>query len=183
MAEEATPDAETDGGVRAYTVRLELTDEPGELLRALEPISENGGNLLSIHHERGNITPRGHIPVEVDLECPPARFDTIVSAVRDAGINVIQAGADRYGEEVTIVLVGHLVETDLSDTLSAIGEASHAAVVDLSLAAPQGMNDVSSARMRLAVNKGEIDSALSTIRDLADEKELNIIEPLVGGES
>jgi len=28
------PDAEADGGVRAYTVRLELVDEPGELLRA-----------------------------------------------------------------------------------------------------------------------------------------------------
>jgi ACT domain-containing protein len=61
--DECEEEAETDGGVRAYTVRLELVDEPGELLRALEPISANGGNLLSIHHERGNITPRGHIPV------------------------------------------------------------------------------------------------------------------------
>ena len=59
------------GEVRAHTVRLELVDEPGELLRALEPVAENGGNLLSIFHERGNVTPRGHIPVEVDLEATP----------------------------------------------------------------------------------------------------------------
>ena len=79
----------------SYTVRLELVDEPGELLRALQPIADNGGNLLSIFHERGNVTPRGHIPVEVDLETTPAQFDVIVAALRDAGVNVIRAGAER----------------------------------------------------------------------------------------
>ena len=82
--------------VRSYTVRLELVDEPGALLNALEPIASNGGNLLSIFHERGNLTPRGHIPVEVDLEATPERFEGIVEALRAAGINVIQAGAERY---------------------------------------------------------------------------------------
>src|SRR6056297_3262440 len=118
MSEDASPDG--GGRLRAYTVRLELVDEPGELLRALEPVADNGGNLLSILHERGSLTPRGHIPVEVDLECPPDRFDAIVSALRDAGVNVIQAGAERYGESVTVLLVGHVVETDLSETLSAV---------------------------------------------------------------
>ena len=102
------------GEVRAHTVRLELVDEPGELLRALEPVAENGGNLLSIFHERGNVTPRGHIPVEVDLEATPERFDAIVDALREAGINVIQAGSQRYGETLTVVLSGHIVNTDLS---------------------------------------------------------------------
>lgn len=176
-------DAETDGGVRAYTVRLELVDEPGELLRALEPISENGGNLLSIHHERGNITPRGHIPVEVDVECPPTRFDDIVDALRETGINVIQAGAERYGDEVTVVLVGDVVETDLSDTLSAIESTDHASVVDLSLAAPDGTDATASARMRLAVDTGRIEDALATVREVADAKALGVVEPLPGGEA
>ena len=81
---EPAPETETDGGERpqAHTVRLELADEPGQLLAALRPIADNGGNLLSIFHERGNITPRGRIPVEVDLECPPDRFESIVSALR-----------------------------------------------------------------------------------------------------
>ena len=57
-------DARPDGGGRdrTYTIRLELVDEPGELLRALEPIAARGGNLLSIFHERGSLTPRGRIP-------------------------------------------------------------------------------------------------------------------------
>lgn len=171
----------SEGAVSAYTVRLELVDEPGELLRALEPIAENGGNLRSIFHERGSLTPRGHIPVEVDLEATPERFETIVSALREAGVNVIQAGAERYGEELVVVLVGDLVETDLSDTLSRL-ECASASVADISLSAPDGTDEPSSARLRLATQTGERDRALDTVREVADEKKLLVIEPLSGGE-
>ncbi|WP_222917110.1 amino acid-binding protein [Natrinema sp. SYSU A 869] len=176
-------DTETDGGLRAYTVRLELVDEPGELLRTLAPIADNGGNLLSIHHERGNITPRGHIPVEVDLECPPDRFDDIVEGLRDAGVNVIQAGAEHYGEEVNVVLIGHLVETDLSNTLSRIEDEADAVVLDLSLAAPEGTEGISSARARLAIDSGRAEDVLTAIRSIGDDKDLTLVEPLLGGET
>jgi len=168
--------------VRAYTVRLELVDEPGELLRALHPIADNGGNLLSIFHERGNLTPRGHIPVEVDLEATPERFEEIVDALREAGINVIQAGADHYSESLTIVLSGHIVDSDLSNTLSRIRETTDATVTDLSLSAPEGTEDVSSARLRLATEEGETDSTLVALRDIAAEKELRLVEPLAAGD-
>jgi len=164
--------------LQSYTVRLELVDEPGELLRALEPIADNGGNLLSIFHERGNLTPRGHIPVEVDLECPPGRFDDVVGALREAGINVMQAGEERYGEEVTVLLVGHIVDTDLSDTLSTIQNCGSASVRDLSLSAPAGTEAVSSARIRLAAESDTIAEALATVRQVAEEKDLRVVEPL-----
>lgn len=176
-------DPETDGGVRAYTVRLELVDEPGELLRTLEPIADSGANLLSIHHERGNITPRGHIPVEVDLECPPDRFEDVVEALRGAGVNVIQAGADRYGEEVNVVLVGDIVENDLSETLTRIEDDASAVVRDLSLSAPDGTDATSSARVRLAIDSGETDEALAAIRSIGVDKDLTVVEPLLGGEA
>ena len=165
----------------AYTVRLELVDEPGELLRALAPIADNGGNLLSIFHERGSLTPRGHIPVEVDLEATPERFETIVSALREAGVNVIRAGAERYGEELSVVLVGDLVETDLSDTLSRV-EQANAAVADVALSAPAGTDEPSSARLRLATETGQRERALDTVRTVADEKDLHLVEPLAGGD-
>lgn len=168
---------DVEGDSRAYTVRLELVDRPGELLAALEPIAENGGNLLSIFHERGNITPRGHIPVEVDLECPPDRFDAIVEALQDAGVNVIQAGAERYGEEVVVILVGDLVEADLSDTLSRIEASSTATVVDFSLVAGDRNGGDASARLRIAARRGTVGEALSAVRSMAAEKGLRVIEP------
>nr|WP_121822045.1 amino acid-binding protein [Halostella salina] len=160
---------------------MELVDEPGELLRALQPIADNGGNLLSIFHERGNLTPRGHIPVEVDLECTPDRFDDVVAALRDAGVNVIQAGAEQYSEEMTVLLAGHLIDTDLSDTLNRIEECAGASVADISLSSPEGTADASSARLRLAVESGRVDDVLAGIRAVAEDKELRVIEPLTGG--
>jgi ACT domain-containing protein len=186
LAADNTPRA-ARGGVavsepanRAHTLRLELTDEPGELLCALTPIAENGGNLLSIFHERGSLTPRGRIPVEVDLECPPRRFDDIVDALRDAGVTVIAADAERYGDAVTVLLVGDLVAADLSDALGRLEEHASASVVDFTLTDEPGQDEQSSARLRLAVESGTADAALGAVRDLAAEKDLHVVEPLVG---
>ncbi|ADQ68356.1 ACT binding domain-containing protein [Halogeometricum borinquense DSM 11551] len=175
---EAVP--EPDGGEqpKPHTIRLELADEPGQLLDALRPIAENGGNLLSIFHERGNRTPRGRIPVEVDLECPPDRFDTIVDALRSEGVNVMQAGAEQYSETLTVILVGHLVDSDLSDTLQRIEQCSSASLADISLNAPEGRDEVSSASLRLATYSGRTEDALDVIRTVAREKDLHVIEPL-----
>ena len=169
-------DVEADS--RAYTVRLELVDRPGELLSALEPVADHGGNLLSIFHERGNITPRGHIPVEIDLECPPDRFSVIVEALKESGVNVIQAGAERYGEEVVAILVGDLVEADLSDTLSRIEACATATVVDFSFVAGDRNGGDASARLRIAARRGSVREALDAVRSVAGEKGLRVIEPV-----
>ena len=168
----------SEADTRSYTVRLELVDEPGELLRALEPISAAGGNLLSIYHERGNLTPRGHIPVEVDISCVPQQFEVIVASLREAGVNVIQAGSERYDEELVVLLVGHLVDTDLSDTLRQIEACADASLTDLSLSAPRGRDETSSARLRLKTKSGSTAETLSTLRSIAADKELQVIEPL-----
>ena len=165
--------------VRAHTIRLELVDEPGELLNALAPIANNGGNLLSIHHERGSLTPRGRIPVKVDVECVPERFDTIVNALQDAGVTVIQAGAERFSESISLLLVGHLVDSDLSETLEELEECPNATVLDLSLAAPRERDEVSSARVRLAVDREGLEETLTGVRDLAEAKEFRVIEPQI----
>ncbi|PSP50662.1 amino acid-binding protein, partial [Halobacteriales archaeon QH_3_68_24] len=115
-------------------------------------------------------------------EATPDRFDGIVEALREAGINVIQAGSRRYGESLTLVLSGHVVDTDLSDTLSRIHETTQATVTDLSLSAPEGTEDESSARLRLATEENERRATLAAVREIADEKGLRVIEPLAGGD-
>ena len=164
-----------------HTIRLELADEPGELLAALEPISANGGNLLSIFHERGNVTPRGRIPVEVDVEATPDRFEAIVAALRDAGVNVVKAGSEQYAEELVVLLVGDIVGSDLSDTLRRIEAFPSASVADVSVNAPAGRGESTSARLRLATRAGSSADTLETVRELAAGKELHVIEPLAGG--
>jgi ACT domain-containing protein len=173
--------AMTDGGAgtQSYTVRLELADEPGELLRALEPIAAHGGNLLSVVHERGDRTPRGRIPVELDLECPPESFEELVAALR-SNVEVARAGPETYDERLRVLLVGHLVDTDLSDTLATVEESPGASVVDVAVAAPEGTDGESSARVELAVASGAAGEALATLRAVADRKSLRLVEPLGG---
>lgn len=164
--------------VQAYTIRLELVDEPGELMRALEPIANNGGNLLSIYHKRGNTTPRGYIPVEIDMEATPERFGVIVENLRGAGVKVVQAGTERYSENITVILSGHLVDTDLSDTLTRIREDSDTSIKALSLSAPDGTQDVSSARLEVATAERKVGETMDVIRRVASKKDLKIIEPV-----
>jgi len=170
------------GGGRAHTVRLELDDEPGELLRALEPIAENGGNLLSIFHERGSVTPRGRIPVEIDLECPPSRLEQITAALREDGINVIRAGTEAYGEEVSVLLSGPRLEADLSDTIEKIESETPGSVIDLSLSGTTKSDQVSSGRFRLAIESGRTAETLRAVREVAATMDLRVVEPLVEGQ-
>ncbi|WP_247729585.1 ACT domain-containing protein [Halovivax limisalsi] len=169
-------------GDTAHTIRLELEDEPGRLHHALGPITDHGGNLRSIHHERGNRTPRGTIPVEIELVCTPSQFEAIVEGLRSADVSIIEAGSHRYESEVTVLLVGHLVDTDFSDTLSRIEAFDHASVVDATIDAPEGTEGVSAALLRLAVDDGQVDRALDAVRTVGEEKELTVVEPLSGGE-
>lgn len=166
--------------MNTYTVRLELGDDPGTLLRSLRPISRNGGNLLSIFHERGDLTPRGRIPVEVDLEATEPQYEAIIKTLREEGVNVVQAGTERYSQSLTVMISGHIVDTDLSDTLSRIQQTTTATVTDLSVSSPEGTQSQSSAQIHLGVEEGTLSETLSQVREIVAEKDLILIEPLLG---
>ena len=171
---------DVDAVPETHTVRLELADEPGELLRTLRPIADTGGNLLAVLHERGNTTPRGRVPVTVEFRCPPSRFAAVVDALDDADVAVVQADSERYADRLTVLLVGHVVDGDLSATLSRIERSPVASVVDLSLSAPEGTDDVSAARLRLAVSTadGGTGEALAAVREAAEARSLRVIAPV-----
>jgi len=172
-------DDDHGGGTRAHTVRLELDDEPGELLRALEPIAAHGGNLLSIFHERGSVTPLGRIPVEIDIECAPSQLERITGALRDDGINVIRAGTEEYGEEISVLLSGKQLEADLSATIETLESETPGSVVDISLSGATDNGNVSSGRFRLAIESGRAAETLRAVRSVADAMDLRVVEPLV----
>jgi len=54
-------------------------------------------------------------------------------------------------------------------------------VTDLSLSAPEGTEDASSARIRLATEQDAAQGVIDTVREVADDKALRVIEPLGPG--
>ncbi len=172
------PDGGADPGVETHTVRLELSDEPGELLRALRPIADGDGNLLSVLHERGDLTPRGQVPVTVEFRCPTTRFESIIESLDEAGVTVAQVDRESYADRLAVLLVGHVVESDLSETLTTVERSPAASVVDLSLSAPEGTDEVSAARLVLGVSNGDTGEALSAVRSVAERKGLQLLTPV-----
>lgn len=157
---------------------LELQDVPGQLLLALQPFRDNKANIISVVHHRDRKTPRGMIPVRFVVEMDRTKIETIKAKLKESGISVVRAGEDRLIESVSVVLVGHVLDSDLGDTINRIDSTGFAEVMDLSLTMT-GVDEPSSAYLKIrATGKAEIQKALSILREVGREKELLVIEPI-----
>jgi ACT domain-containing protein len=157
---------------------LELQDIPGQLLLALQPLKENKANIISVVHHRDRKTPRGMIPVRFVLEMDRSRIEALQTKLKESGISVVRAGEDRFMESVSVVLVGHVLDSDIGDTVKRIDSTGFAEVMDLALTMP-GVDEPSSAFMKIrATGKAEIQKALTILREVGKEKKLLVIEPI-----
>lgn len=160
------------------SMELELQDVPGQLLLALQPIRDNKGNIITVVHHRDRKTPRGTIPVRIMVEMDRTKLDRVKSELEANGVVVVSAGEERFIEEVTVLLVGHVLDSDLGDTISRIDSTGFAEVMDLSLTMP-GIEEPSSAYLRIrATGKEEIQKALHILREVGVQKKLLVIEPI-----
>ena len=157
---------------------LELQDIPGQLLLALQPFKDNKANIISVVHHRDRKTPRGMIPVRFVVEMDRSKIDTVKAQLKDSGISVVRAGEDRFIEAVSVVLVGHVLDSDLGDTINRIDSTGFAEVMDLALTMT-GVDEPSSAFLKIqATGKAEIQKALAVLREVGVEKKLLVIEPI-----
>ncbi len=157
---------------------LELQDVPGQLLLALQPLKDNKANIISVVHHRERKTPRGTIPVRFVVEMDRSKIEIVKEQLKSSGITVVRAGEDRFIEAVSVVLVGHVLDSDLGDTVKRIDSTGFAEVMDLALTMP-GVDEPSSAYLKIrTTGKAEIQKALTILRDVGAEKKLLVIEPI-----
>ncbi|MDP2216466.1 MAG: amino acid-binding protein [Methanolobus sp.] len=157
---------------------LELKDIPGQLVLALKPVSEFKGNLISVVHHHEKKTPRGKIPVHLVFEIKSDHLDNIISLLEESGISVVSVDEKRYLEHGAVILIGHIVHTDIKDTIDKIDNTGYAEIVDLNLAMPR-VNRPSSASLKIdAVSKQHMSAAIELLKSIAREKDLLVIEPI-----
>jgi len=112
------------------------------------------------------------------IETDRSKLDTIKTQLKNSGISVVRAGEERFIEAVSVVLVGHVLDSDLGDTVNRIDSTGFAEVMDLALTMP-GVNEPSSAYLKIrATGKTEIQKALGVLREVGREKKLLVIEPV-----
>lgn len=159
-------------------MKLEMKDQPGQLVAALKPISAVGGNIIAVIHQREATTPAEGLDVQIVLELPEGRLDNLLELLREQGVSVVRIGEERLLYECTLIMIGHLMHTDISDTVDRIDRTGSAEVTELSLVMP-AISSPSSARITIrSTTRAEMKKAIRILRDVAKQKELLIIEPL-----
>ncbi len=160
------------------TLDLELKDIPGQLVMALTPISEYEGNIISVIHHHGDKTPRGTIPVSITFEILRDNLSKLIDKLEKMGVIIKRVGEERLIESISVILIGHIVHSDLRDTIDRIDSTGFAEVVDLAMSMP-GVDKTSSARITInATGRKELRNALMVLKNIAKEKDLLMIEPI-----
>jgi ACT domain-containing protein len=118
------------------SMKLEIRDTPGQLVAALMPISEAGGNIKTVIHEHDFASDKGSLGVEVVIEIPPERLSYLLTLFQERGITVIRFGEERMHYQQSVILIGHLIHTNLKDTIDRIDNTGFAEVTRMSLAMP-----------------------------------------------
>lgn len=157
---------------------LELKDIPGQLVQALKPLSTFGANIMSVLHHHDQRTPRGAIPVQVVFQLTNGKLNDIINDMEKRGVRIVSVGKKLMYEEVTVILIGHIVHSDMGDTIDQIDSTGFAEVVSLSISMP-GINEPSSASLVInAVGMAQLSKALDILRQVASKKDLLLIEPV-----
>jgi len=161
-------------------MKLEMRDQPGQLVAALQPISAVGGNIIAVIHQRETPAATETLDVQIVLELPEGRLSRLLELLREQGISVVRIDEERLLYECTLIMIGHLMHTDLSDTVDRIDMTGSAEVTELSLVMP-AISSPSSARITIrSTTREEMKKAIRILRSVAEQKDLLIIEPLEG---
>ena len=100
-----------------FHITFGLADRPGQLLEALEPIAKNGGNIISIVHEREKVT-GGYVPVSLVVDFSKREnFYEAKKQSESLGFLIIKSEEIVEKSNITFLLIGkvdirRIVETE-----------------------------------------------------------------------
>lgn len=159
-------------------MKLEIKDKPGQLVAALKPISDLGGNIRSVIHERDPFNDTGFLDVRIILELPEGRIETMTESLKSQGVNILRINEERLLIRKSVILIGHLLHTDLSDTVDRIDSTGFAEVGELAMIMPS-INEPTSAKMTIiSENTENLGKAMEILKEIATNKKILVIEPL-----
>ncbi len=159
-------------------MKLEMKDTPGQLVNALKPISDVGGNIIAIVHQREPQTAKDTIDVQVVLDLAEKRLPDLLDLFKRDGIHVQRIGKERLIHKRSLIMIGHIMHTDLSDTVDQIDRTGYAEISELYMVMP-AIHEPSTARITIkSLNESDMASALDILRRVARKKDILIVEPL-----
>jgi len=152
---------------------LELMDTPGQLVKALEPVSSLGANLVTVIHKRDYKNKKGNVPVQLTIEGEQEDLKNVVNRFEELGFSIIELDGVVLKEKITTILFGHIVDQDLRDTMDRINDLDEVEIVafDIKL----NGEEKSTAVINIEAGVGRKQAVFDKIAEIAEEKELLVI--------
>ncbi len=158
-------------------MQLSLKDVPGTLINVLKPISEHGGNIVSVLHSRGN---GDMVPVHIKFRVSDeASLNLIKKALENDGIHIlgISSQGTRYYDKrrLSFILQGHVIDSDIMDTIDRINAKGLVSGIDVAMSAPE---DKSSVMFNVDADAKDMGRLKETIEEICKEKDFLLIRSL-----
>ena len=153
---------------------LEILDVPGQLVSILSPIGELGANLVTIVHKREIRTEEGKVPVQIALEGERENLQAVVDKFIEMGVTLLEVDDTIKKEKLSTILYGHIIDTDLRDTVDKINAVDGLCVSDLQLKLDGELKSTALLTIELDLGKREI--AYDKVMEIAKEKDFLVID-------
>jgi ACT domain-containing protein len=156
---------------------LKLKDIPGMLLRAMEPISSHGGNIISVSHCRGE---KDFVSVHISFK---VRDQSSLNLIKNAlqrqktHISELRIEGKKYHtkKSVSFILVGHVIDTDIQDTIDRINTLGMVSDIDVVMPSPE---QKSSVMMNVDVDEKKGGELEELLWEICNEKKFLLIRSL-----
>lgn len=156
---------------------LRMRDVPGMLVKSLEPIAGHGGNIISVTHSRGD---GGRVRVMVSFKVRDRlSLDMIKRDLEKQRVSVSEVrveGKTYYKKKsMSLIFIGHVIDTDLQDTLDRMNELGFVSVVEVVMSSPK---DKSSVLMEVETDARNHSNFMKQVQDICAEKGFLLIRSL-----
>ena len=154
-----------------FDLTIALADRPGQLIKALEPIAKNGGNIISIIHEREEPSV-GFVPVSLVVDFPSKlNLKKTLDDLKRLGIGIIRSEEIIDTKCITVILIGRI-------DLKRFADAGIRNVKILSFEVSASASKDSCLKLELEVPTESAEEAMDDLRRIASAKNALLLSPI-----
>lgn len=153
---------------------LEILDVPGQLVSILNPIGELGANVVTIVHKREISAAEGKAAIEIALEGERGNLQAVVDKFKEMGVHLLEVDDTIKKDKLSTILYGHIIDSDLRDTVDKINAVDGLVVSDLQLKLDGELK--STALLTIELDLGKRDIAYNKVMEIAKEKDFLVID-------
>ncbi|OYT50049.1 hypothetical protein B6U79_00435 [Candidatus Bathyarchaeota archaeon ex4484_231] len=154
-----------------FDLTLALADRPGQLLKALEPIAKNGGNIISIIHEREKPA-EGFVPVSLVVDFPSKwNLRKTIEDLKSLGVAIVKSEEIVELKRLTLIVIGRMGIKRLIES-----KLENVRITSFEVSAPTTKE--ACVKLDLEVPTESVDAVMDELKKVSKEENAILISPV-----